>query len=181
MHFLKRSNKGTQTTKTITSKHSCHWNNKTLDLLHPSVHRLLAYPQSIQWECSGNKRRAACVRTCYQVPGLPQLLASYSYHSAGRSITAALASQCRLFPALRSDFLWNCMDRKKKEKKERVDRVEMLEYINTGCTMQYQRKGHVVIKIGAISGQLYIVLHIWLNCVIFNCDLWASAATIILL
>lgn len=70
------------------------------------------YPQSIQWECSGNKRHAASFPARYQVLGLPRSLAFCSCRNAGRSTAAALASQCHRFPALRSDFLWNCENTK---------------------------------------------------------------------
>lgn len=77
--------------------------------IHQRIHQR-TYLQSIQWECSGSRRRAACVPTCCQVPVPLRSLASCSCHSAGRSTAAARASRCLLFPAWRSDSLSSCSD-----------------------------------------------------------------------
>lgn len=79
------------------------------ETINHSILDWFSYPQSIRWECNGNRRPAACVRTCFQVRGLLQRLASYSCHTVGQNTRAAPASRCLRFPALRSDFLWNCV------------------------------------------------------------------------
>ncbi len=137
---------------------------KTLDLLHPSVHRLLAYPQNIRWEYSGNRRRAACVRTCYQAPGLPHLLVSYSCHNAGRSITAAPASRCLLFPASRSDFLWNCTDGKEVEIR--------LEWKNTETLETWSKASTTLSRVQQRGTNLYFITRLWMQSFLSRCQIW---------